>query len=92
MNEGQFFDEMTGADGTPRDVYRRLSQWLGSMPREVLQSRHAQAEFLFRRIGITFAVYGEKDNCGAADPLRHPAAAAGAGWNGAGSKAASNSA
>jgi uncharacterized circularly permuted ATP-grasp superfamily protein len=62
MDDVRFFDEMTGADGQPRDVYRRLSKWLTSMPSEVLQSRHAQAEFLFRRIGITFAVYGEKES------------------------------
>ncbi len=61
MTTTRFFDEMTAGDGAPRDLYRRLSQWVGSVPPEVLRSRHAQAEFLFRRIGITFAVYGEEE-------------------------------
>ncbi len=59
--KGQFFDEMTGPDGEPREVYARLSRWLAEAPPELLASRRAQADLLFRRIGITFAVYGEKD-------------------------------
>ncbi|MDE2361936.1 MAG: circularly permuted type 2 ATP-grasp protein [Hyphomicrobiales bacterium] len=47
--------------GTPRAVYARLAQWLAETPAELLESRMAQAELLFRRIGITFAVYGDKD-------------------------------
>jgi uncharacterized circularly permuted ATP-grasp superfamily protein len=62
MEEPRFFDEMTNPDGRPREVYRRLSEWLASMPSAILQSRQVQAEFLFRRIGITFAVYGEKES------------------------------
>ncbi|WP_131195369.1 circularly permuted type 2 ATP-grasp protein [Lichenihabitans psoromatis] len=52
---------MTGPDGEPREVYARLSRWLAEAPPELLASRRAQADLLFRRIGITFAVYGEKD-------------------------------
>ena len=58
---GQFFDEMTRPDGLPREVYGRLAEWLSSAPPELLASRRAQADLLFRRIGITFAVYGEKE-------------------------------
>ena len=54
-----FFNEM-GTDA-PREVYRRMAEWLKATPPEVLKSRHQQAEILFRRIGITFAVYGDKD-------------------------------
>ena len=50
-----------GADAAPREVYARLARWLQDTPPEVLASRRAQAELLFRRIGITFAVYGDKD-------------------------------
>ncbi len=57
----QFFDEMTRSDGGPRKVYARLAQWLAEAPPELLASRRSQADLLFRRIGITFAVYGEKD-------------------------------
>jgi len=55
------FDEMTKADGCVRAIYGRVAQWLSDCPPELLASRRAQAELLFRRIGITFAVYGDKD-------------------------------
>src|SRR5437763_710862 len=57
----QYFDEMTLPDGSIRDVYQRVAQWLSDSPAELLDSRRSQAELLFRRIGITFAVYGDKD-------------------------------
>ena len=56
-----FFDEMSHTDGSPRQVYARLSEWLAQAPPSLLASRRAQADLLFRRIGITFAVYGDKD-------------------------------
>ncbi len=52
---------MTAPDGMPREVYSRLADWLANTPPELLASRRAQADLLFRRIGITFAVYGEKE-------------------------------
>jgi uncharacterized circularly permuted ATP-grasp superfamily protein len=55
------FDEMTRPDGSTRTIYERISQWLAQSPPDLLQSRRSQAELLFRRIGITFAVYGDKD-------------------------------
>ena len=57
----RFFDEMSGAGGPPRAVYRQLAEWLQNVPSEFLASRREQADLLFRRIGITFAVYGDKD-------------------------------
>ena len=59
---GAGFDEMALPDGTPRDAYRRLTQWLATAPPALLESRRAQAEHMFRQIGITFAVYGDKDS------------------------------
>jgi uncharacterized circularly permuted ATP-grasp superfamily protein len=59
-----FFDEMgfyKEAPGAPREVYRRLADWIARTPPNLLKSRHEQAELLFRRIGITFAVYGDKE-------------------------------
>ena len=53
------FDEM-GA-GPVRAVYRDIAHWLETTPPEILASRRAQAEYMFRRIGITFGVYGDKD-------------------------------
>ena len=55
------FDEMTGQDGQLRPVYAGLDTWLRDLPADVLEHRRREAEFLFRRIGITFAVYGEAD-------------------------------
>jgi uncharacterized circularly permuted ATP-grasp superfamily protein len=55
------FDEMTLPDGKAREVYQRLARWLEGASSALLSSRRSQAELLFRRIGITFAVYGDKD-------------------------------
>ena len=55
------FDEMMGANGQPRVAYQNLSQWLNSVDAQWLSSRREQAELLFRRIGITFAVYGSQE-------------------------------
>ena len=55
------FDEMKGHDGGVRPAYGELSRWLAEVPPDVLDYRRREAELLFRRIGITFAVYGEAD-------------------------------
>ena len=55
------FDEMKGQDGGVRAPYSELSRWLDEVPADVLDYRRREAELLFRRIGITFAVYGEAD-------------------------------
>ena len=56
------FDEMTETDGQIRPVYAGLQSWLRELPPDVLEHRRREAELLFRRIGITFAVYGEADS------------------------------
>jgi uncharacterized circularly permuted ATP-grasp superfamily protein len=55
------FDEMTGTDGSIRPAYRELAEWLKEVPPDQLDYRRREAELLFRRIGITFAVYGEAE-------------------------------
>lgn len=55
------FDEMKGTDGGVRPSYTELDRWLGEIPADVLDYRRKEAELLFRRIGITFAVYGEAE-------------------------------
>src|SRR5262245_9677363 len=52
------FDEMVESDGV-RPAYRLVHEWLGKAPRDELELRRREAELLFRRIGITFAVYTE---------------------------------
>src|ERR1700754_4203826 len=49
---------MTAVDGAVRGPYAQLSKWLGEVPPDILDNRRREAELLFRRIGITFAVYG----------------------------------
>ncbi|MGB6348815.1 MAG: circularly permuted type 2 ATP-grasp protein [Pseudolabrys sp.] len=55
------FDEMKGHNGGVRPAYDELSRWLAEVPPNVLDYRRREAELIFRRIGITFAVYGEAD-------------------------------
>ena len=52
------FNEMYQGDAV-REPYVRLEDWMNQMPAEMRVLKHKEAEALFRRIGITFAVYGE---------------------------------
>lgn len=56
------FDEMRGVDGGIRPAYAGLDAWLRDLSPDMLDQRCQEAELLFRRIGITFAVYGEADS------------------------------
>src|SRR6202051_3235875 len=55
------FDEMQDSGGAVRPAYAELKDWLGQIPPDVLDYRRREAELLFRRIGITFAVYGDPE-------------------------------
>lgn len=65
----QKFDEMYAMlpfDGSDvRHHYKAYAQWLARQAQSTMQARQAEAEMIFRRVGITFAVYGEKDESGA---------------------------
>ncbi len=75
----QKFDEMytvpalagqSQTQGTPsvtdvREHYRTYARWLSRQSAELMQARREEAEMIFRRVGITFAVYGAKDEDGA---------------------------
>lgn len=50
---------MSGSDGKLREPYAGIAEWLESSGVELLNRRSEEAEAIFRRIGITFAVYGE---------------------------------
>ena len=56
------FDEMNGPQGELRPAYEELSRWLKETPPDALEHRRQEAELLFRRIGITFAVYGDSES------------------------------
>ena len=58
------FDEMQATPTTVREHYRGYERWLKEQPRDVMHSRREEAEMIFRRVGITFAVYGAKDEDG----------------------------
>jgi uncharacterized circularly permuted ATP-grasp superfamily protein len=55
---GTAFNEMFAGEAV-RPPYARLDDWVRAMPAELRQMKQAEAEAMFRRIGITFAVYGE---------------------------------
>ncbi|MCD7059172.1 circularly permuted type 2 ATP-grasp protein [Pelagibacterium xiamenense] len=61
MSDKKYFDEMLNADGSVRDPYRILGEWLESQPRQTLKQLSRDAETIFRRLGITFAVYGSTE-------------------------------
>ena len=48
-----------------RDHYKIYDEWLARQPGDMMAKRREEAEMIFRRVGITFAVYGEKDEEGA---------------------------
>jgi uncharacterized circularly permuted ATP-grasp superfamily protein len=50
---------MHAAPGEVRRHYRALAQWLAEMPPERLLEKRREADLLFHRVGITFAVYGD---------------------------------
>ena len=57
------FDEMRGFDGQGvRPAYRALNEWLATAPPDLLRARAKQAEVVFRRMGVTFAVYGDAES------------------------------
>ncbi|MCQ2003502.1 circularly permuted type 2 ATP-grasp protein [Rhizobium sp. NRK18] len=53
---------MTNADGSPREPYRKYMEWLSVQDTEHLKAKARDAENIFRRTGITFAVYGHEDS------------------------------
>jgi len=66
------FDEMyvvnsqvaSGQSAVARSHYQAYAEWLARQVDATMQARRAEAEVIFRRVGITFAVYGEKDEDG----------------------------
>ncbi|MCF8479211.1 MAG: circularly permuted type 2 ATP-grasp protein [Rhodospirillum sp.] len=53
------FDEMTRPDGRIRKPYSIYNKWVSKVSSELLSHKNSQADLFFRRIGITFAVYGD---------------------------------
>ena len=53
------FDEMNGRGKGVRDPYLSVHHWLQTQQIDDLKRKRSEAEALFRRTGITFAVYGD---------------------------------
>jgi len=58
------FDEMYSAGGAVREHYSEFERWLSEQSAETMRDKRAEADLVFRRVGITFAVYGDKDEEG----------------------------
>ncbi len=58
------FDEMHAGTDRVRAHYENYARWLAEQPPELMAARREEAEVIFRRVGITFAVYGAKDEDG----------------------------
>ncbi|MDC3170322.1 circularly permuted type 2 ATP-grasp protein, partial [Paracoccaceae bacterium] len=56
-----FFDEMFADSETIRICYRKYHDWLNSPEQKNIVKRKNEAENVFRRTGITFNVYNEKE-------------------------------
>ena len=53
---------MIGADGAPRGPYQNYFDWYSSQDPARLLAKSRDAENIFRKTGITFAVYGHADS------------------------------
>jgi uncharacterized circularly permuted ATP-grasp superfamily protein len=59
MSIKRFYNEMVDGEQGVRPHYASYAEWLNGMPAEKLAQKRAEADELFHRHGITFAVYGE---------------------------------
>jgi len=58
------FDEMYDGHEHVRAHYREYERWLAEQTPEAMQFKRHEADLVFRRVGVTFAVYGDKDAAG----------------------------
>ena len=54
-------NEMLGSEGTTREPYLQIEKWLKTLGRNDVDRALKEAEAIFRRQGITFAVYGDDE-------------------------------
>ena len=58
--ERRHYDEMRADGGEVRPHWRALAEWLADTPTERVAEKRREADLLFHRVGITFAVYGDE--------------------------------
>src|SRR5438067_1237247 len=51
---------MQSEDGAIRPHFRSVAKWLAETPAERVAEKRREADLLFHRVGITFAVYGDE--------------------------------
>jgi len=56
-----FYDEMSTDAGEVRRHYQAYVNWFDGMPAERMTRKRKEADALFHRSGITFAVYGDEE-------------------------------
>ena len=59
-NASALFDEMYLANGEVRAHYERFARWFASQSVDAMAIKRAEADLLFRRIGITFSLSGDE--------------------------------
>lgn len=55
------YDEMFDGSGAVRPHYAAFAAWLSSQSAETLARKREEADLVFHRLGITFAVHGEAE-------------------------------
>ncbi len=60
VSKSAIYNEMYGEDGAVRSHYQTYAAWLENKPLDFLLQKQREADTLFTRLGITFAVYGDE--------------------------------
>ena len=55
-----FYDEMRESAGAARAHYAAYAAWLADKPHDFMLQKQKEADTLYARLGITFAVYGDE--------------------------------
>src|SRR5204863_2494326 len=59
LERRQLYDEMRTAEGEVRPHFGPIAEWLAQTPAKRVAEKRREADLLFHRVGITFAVYGD---------------------------------
>jgi uncharacterized circularly permuted ATP-grasp superfamily protein len=59
VSERSIFNEMYATPGSVRTHYLSFEEWLGAQSDDLMRLKRTEADQVFRRVGITFAVYGD---------------------------------
>jgi uncharacterized circularly permuted ATP-grasp superfamily protein len=56
-----YYDEMRGLAGEVLPHYQRFVEWVEKLPPDYLTQKRQEADVIFQRVGITFAVYTDEE-------------------------------